>query len=108
VKELVRLCEAPATDPVAALLRAARSYKVADDTRQRALSAVVQPETIATGRSIREIARLRRTYGGVRWRKRRGMATLRLCDGTLRSAEVHWYEADGVGRKEVKIKHLRG
>ena len=63
-------------------------------------------ETFATGSGIREIARLRKVYGRGRWRKRKGIARVRLADGTLRLAEIHWYEAAGIGRKELKIKHL--
>ena len=61
-------------------------------------------ETFATGRGIRELARLNRIYGRGRWRKRKGRATIRLSDGTERIAELHWYEASGIGRKETKIK----
>jgi hypothetical protein len=61
-------------------------------------------ETIATGRSIRELTRLRRRYGPGRWRKRKGIATVRLQDGTVHTAEIHWYEAHGIGRKELKLK----
>ena len=63
-------------------------------------------ETFATGSKIREINRLRRVYGRGRWRKRKGVARVRLTDGTIHLAEVHWYEAAGIGRKELKIKHL--
>jgi hypothetical protein len=63
-------------------------------------------ETFASGSGIREIARLRRIYGRGRWRKRKGMARVRLPDGTIRVAELHWYEATGIGRKEFKIKYL--
>jgi hypothetical protein len=63
-------------------------------------------ETFATGSAIREIARLRRLYGRGRWRKRKGIGRVRLADGTVHLAEVHWYEAAGIGRKEFKIKHL--
>lgn len=62
--------------------------------------------TFATGEGIREIARLRRVYGRGRWRKRKGIARVRLGDGATRLAELHWYEAAGIGRKEFKIKHL--
>ena len=61
-------------------------------------------ETFATGRGIRELPRLNRIYGRGRWRKRKGTATIRLPDGTERIAELHWYEATGIGRKELKIK----
>jgi len=63
-------------------------------------------ETFATGKSIRELPRLRRVYGPARWRKRKGIARVRLSDGTVCTAEVHWYEAHGVGRKEMKIKRF--
>ena len=61
-------------------------------------------ETMAAGRAIRQLRRLRRRYGKGRWRKRKGVATVRLQDGTVHQAEVHWYEAHGIGRREVKIK----
>lgn len=67
---------------------------------------IAESETIAVGASIRDIARLRRVYGPGRWRKRKGIATVRLSDGTLRRAEIHWYEATGIGRKEFKIKRF--
>lgn len=63
-------------------------------------------ETIATGRSIRDRKRLRRRYGPGRWKKRKGRATVRLTDGTVSRAELHWYEAHGIGRKELKLKRL--
>ena len=65
---------------------------------------VRQEKTFATGNAIREIARLRRIYGKGRWRKRKGIAEVKFEDGTIRTAEVHWYEATGIGRKEFKIK----
>lgn len=61
-------------------------------------------ETIATGRAIRDIARLRKRYGKGRWKKMKGIATVRLEDGEIHTAELHWYEAHGIGRKEFKIK----
>jgi hypothetical protein len=67
---------------------------------------ISQIETFAAGSSIREITRLRRVYGRGRWRKRKGIARVRLADGSLHLAEVHWYGAAGIGRKELKIKHL--
>jgi hypothetical protein len=63
-------------------------------------------ETIATGTGIRELPRLRRMYGLGRWRKRKGDATIQLVDGAIRNAELHWYEASGVGKKEFKIKRF--
>jgi hypothetical protein len=70
------------------------------------LSEISGIETFASGAGIREIARLRRVYGRGRWRKRKGIARVRLADGTIHLAEVHWYEAAGIGRKEYKIKQL--
>ena len=70
------------------------------------LGEISEVETFATGSRIREIARLRRLYGRGRWRKRKGTARVRLEDGSIRMAELHWYEASGIGRKEFKIKHL--
>jgi hypothetical protein len=64
--------------------------------------------TIAVGRRIRELDRLIRVYGPGRWRKRKGDASVRLADGTVRRAELHWYEATGIGRKEIKIKRYLG
>jgi hypothetical protein len=55
---------------------------------------------IATGSSIQEVARLRKTYGPGRWRKLKGMATIRLLDGTICKAELHWYEAMGSARRK--------
>ena len=55
---------------------------------------------------IRELARLRRVYGRGNWRKRKGIAKVRLADQTIQTAEVHWYEATGIGKKEFKIKYF--
>ncbi len=68
------------------------------------IGTITAVETSATGASIRELPRLRKTYGRGRWRKRKGRAMVRLPDGTTRVAELHWYEATGIGRKEFKIK----
>lgn len=67
---------------------------------------ITHVDTIATSSSIREISRLRKLYGKGRWRKRRGIARIRLRDHSLHLAEVHWYEASGIGKKEFKIKYL--
>jgi hypothetical protein len=63
-------------------------------------------ETIAVNLSIRENADLKARYGGRRWRKLKGVATIRLANGSVRRAELHWYEAHGVGRRKMKIKRL--
>jgi hypothetical protein len=67
---------------------------------------VTQTETIAIGESIRELGRLTKANGVGRWRKRKGIAAVRLPDGSQRVAEIHWYEAHGIGRKEFKIKRF--
>ena len=61
-------------------------------------------ETIARGTAIRELPRLRRRYGPGNWRKRKGIARIRLENGAVRLAELHWYEAHGIGRREFKRK----
>ncbi len=68
------------------------------------VSDITNIETFAVGGAIREIGRLRRRYGRGRWRKRKGIAQVRLSDGTIRLVELHWCEASGIGRKEFKIK----
>jgi hypothetical protein len=61
-------------------------------------------ETIAAGPGVRQRRRLSRRYGRGRWRKRKGVATVRLLDRSIHTAAVHWYEAHGIGRREMKIK----
>lgn len=63
-------------------------------------------ETIAVGKSIRIIKRLKRFYGEGRWRKLKGIAKVKLPDGTICKAEIHWYESSSVGKKEFKIKRI--
>jgi hypothetical protein len=70
------------------------------------IGGITDIETIAIGNSIRDIRRLRRLYGAGRWRKLKGIGTVRLPDGTIAEAEIHWYEAHGIGRREIKIKRL--
>jgi len=67
---------------------------------------ITDTETIAVGRKIRDLPRLRKTYGRGRWRKRKGIALVRLEDGTECDAELHWYEAHSIGKKEMRIKEL--
>ena len=62
------------------------------------------PETIARGAGIKELPRLRKIHGLGLWRKRKGFATVRLSDGSLYEAEIYWYEATGIGKREFKIK----
>ena len=68
------------------------------------LGEINAPETFARGSGIRELPRLRKIYGEGFWRKRKGFAKVRLPDGAIREAELHWYEAAGIGKREFKIK----
>lgn len=72
------------------------------------VSKITKIETIAVGKSIREYKRLRKFYGSGRWRKLKGIASIRLPNGTIHLAELHWYEAHGIGKKEIKIKRILG
>jgi hypothetical protein len=67
---------------------------------------ITDVETIASGRGIRRLKHLRKRYGGRRWRKLKGVATVRVAKDATRRAEVHGYEAHGVGRKGLKIKRF--
>ena len=68
------------------------------------VSQINDVQTIAEGPAVRDRARLRRCYGNARWRKLKGIAKVRLLNGTIRLAELHWYEAHGIGKKEFKVK----
>jgi hypothetical protein len=70
------------------------------------VGAILQIETIAIGRRIRELNRLEKAYGKGRWRKKKGIARIRFPNGDVYTAEIHWYEAHGVRRKAAKIKRL--
>ena len=67
---------------------------------------IERAETFASGKAIREVKRLQRAYGKGRWRKRKGEAEVRFEDGSRRRAELHRYEATGIGKKEFKIKRF--
>ena len=67
---------------------------------------ITRIEPIAIRHSIRELARLEKQYGQGRWRKLKGIALVRLRNGTIHRAELHWYEAHGIGRRKLKIKRL--
>jgi hypothetical protein len=68
------------------------------------IGGITGAQTIATGSGIRELGRLRKRYGRGRWRKRKGFAEIRLPSGEILQAELHWYEATGIGKREMKIK----
>ena len=72
------------------------------------ISEITDIEIIATGTGIHDIRRLQRQYGKGRWRKLKGVALVRLASGRVRLAELHWYEAHGIGRKEIKRKRYVG
>ena len=63
-------------------------------------------ETIAEGRGIRSLKRLRKLFGGRKWRKKKGIARICLGNGDVVLAELHWYEAQGIGKKYIKIKTI--
>ncbi|MGH9882045.1 MAG: hypothetical protein ACRD6N_11470 [Pyrinomonadaceae bacterium] len=68
------------------------------------VSKITDVETIAIGTGVRARSRLRRQYGRAKWRKVKGVAHVRLPSGRIRLAEIHWYEAHGIGKKEFKLK----
>ena len=72
--------------------------------RFEVVGAIEQIETIAAGPSVKVRSFLRKAYGRGRWRKRKGIATVRLPNSNLRRVELHWYEAHGIGRRDLKIK----
>jgi len=72
------------------------------------ISELSNVETFSVGSGIRELARLRKKYGVGRWRKRKGFARVKFSNGIIKRVELHWYEASGIGKKEVKIKRFLG
>jgi hypothetical protein len=68
------------------------------------ISAITEIEVIAVGSAIQDVARLRKQHGPGRWRKLKGVALIELRNGRVRRAELHWYEAHGIGKKEIKRK----
>ena len=68
------------------------------------LGGIAEIEIIAVGTSIRDLRRLTESYGEGRWRKLKGVAVVRLRNGRIRRAELHWYEAHGIGKRDFKIK----
>ena len=69
------------------------------------VSTISQVETIAAGVGVKVGNFLRRTYGRGRWRKMKSIATVRLPNSNLRRVELHWYEAHGIGKRDLKIKN---
>ena len=73
---------------------------------RRIVSDITSLENIAVSGQIKNLKRLRKTHGGKRWRKMKGLAYVELLNGEVRLAELHWYQAHGIGKKEIKIKRL--
>jgi hypothetical protein len=72
------------------------------------LGEVTNIETIAVGNSIRDLDRLQKKHGRGRWRKLKGLAYVRLPDDAIFLAEIHWYEAHGIGKRDIKVKRILG
>jgi hypothetical protein len=70
------------------------------------IGAITDIETIAKGDAIQDLARLQELYGPGRWRRLEGIAMVKLANGNVRQAEIHWYEAHSIGRKRLKIKRF--
>ncbi len=73
-------------------------------TQFEILGEIRNVETVAAGRGVHIRRHLVRTYGPGRWRKMKGRAVVRLADGAVCEAEIHWFESHGIGRKDFKIK----
>jgi hypothetical protein len=72
------------------------------------LGEITEVEIIAIGNSIRDLDRLQKKHGKGRWRKLKGFASVRLPDNTVCFVEIHWYEAHGIGKRDIKIKRIIG
>lgn len=81
-------------------------FKIGRNVYFKIVGAISDVETIASGKGIRDRRRPRKAYGGYRWRKLKGTAPVKLADGTMCYAELHWYEAHGVGAREFRIKNI--
>lgn len=75
-------------------------------TEFKILSEITNIEIIAVGRGVYIWRYLDRVFGKGRWRKMKGTATVQMADGTIHEAEIHWFEAHGIGRKDFKIKKV--
>lgn len=72
------------------------------------ISEITEIEIIAIGNAIRDLDRLQKKHGRGRWRKLKGLASVRLPDETTCFAEIHWYEAHGIGKRDIKVKRILG
>jgi hypothetical protein len=93
-KDITESRDAP--PPVFDTIREAMNFEIVGE--------IQEIEIIATGKSIRERARLNKVYGIGRWRKLKGIARIRLQSGRIRLTELHWYEAHGIGKRDIKRK----
>lgn len=76
------------------------------DREFQLLNEIRHKQVIANGRGVRDRRRLIRDYGGTVWKKMKGIATIRFSDGTIVEAELHWYEAHGIGKRDLKYKKV--
>lgn len=72
------------------------------------VSEITEVKVIAISNSIRDLDRLQKKHGRGRWRKLKGLANVRLPDDTICFAEIHWYEAHGIGKRDIKVKRILG
>ena len=70
------------------------------------VSQITDIEIIAVGNSIRILPFLRKSFGKGRWRKLKGIATVKMSNGDIRLVEIHWFEAHGIGKRLLRIKHF--
>lgn len=69
------------------------------------LSPITEIETVTEGKRIRILKYLKKRYGGQHWKKKKRVALVKdPYSGLPRRAEVHWFEAHGVGKVEIKRK----
>ena len=68
------------------------------------IGAITNIETIAEGHGIKELGTIRQTYGEGNWKKKKGVAIVQLDNGHIARAEIHWYEAHGIGKIKIKVK----
>jgi hypothetical protein len=74
------------------------------DNKMKIIGTITEIETIAENHGIRELANLRQRYGDGNWKKKKGTALVQLDNGTMARAEIHWYEAHGIGKVKIKVK----
>ena len=99
----------PSSQPLKKTFRNAEYNNIAMQTDEiEILGEITDIETIAIGNSIRNLDKLQKKHGRGRWRKLKGLAYVRLPDATTCFAEVHWYEASGIGKRDMKVKHILG